>query len=288
MSDPIYRGYTRDELDLQYTNLVTERDKASLAALQARAQANVEKLAPERGIAYGPGEAQMFDFYRAGDGAPALIFLSGGQWQRGGPGLQCAWAEACAGRGVALVDGGFPQIPDARLPDIVDSVVALLRDVRARAGELGIDGSRLIVSGHSSGAHLAAMATVRLANEDDLGGIAGAYLLSGHYDLRPAMLNYRAEYLQLSVAETIALSPLLNFARPLPPAMVAVGGGETDEMIRQSSEFHAALSSVGEAELNIVPGANHFEVADDLATPGTPSWEFLGRTLGLSQAEAAQ
>jgi arylformamidase len=288
MSDPIYRGYTREQLDAQYTNLTSDAAKAAAAAMQDQAKRNLETLKPQRGLSYGPGPERVFDLYRADKGAPALIFLSGGQWQRGGPGLFSSWSDACVGRGIAFVDGGFPQIPAARLPEIVDSVVMLIRDVRARAGELGIDGARIAVSGHSSGAHLAAMAMVRLANADDLDGIAGVYLLSGHYDLRPAMRNYRAEYLQLSVSETIAHSPILNFVQPLPPTMVAVGGEETDEMVRQSREFHASLTTVGPAELRVVSGTNHFDVAGDLGTPGTPSWDFLGRVLGLAQADAAQ
>ncbi len=282
MPDPIYRGYTREELDLEYTNLVSEESKASAAAMQDHAARNLESLDPVRAIPYGDDPAASFDLYRAGDGAPAMLYFSGGQWQRGGRGKFSAWADTCVARGAAFIDGGFPQIPDMRLPEIVDHAVALIRAVRDRAGELGYDGSRLVVSGHSSGAHLAATAMVRLANAGDLDGIAGVYLLSGHYDLRPARLNYRAEYLQLSVAETIALSPLMNFVEPLPAAMVAVGGAETDEMIRQSTVFHESLASVGPAELRMVPGANHFNAADDLSTPGSPSWEFLGRTLALS------
>jgi len=77
------------------------------------------------------------------------------------------------------------------------------------------------------------------------------------------------------------MSPLLNLVNPLPPTMVAIGGGETDEMLRQSSSFAESLAAIGPAELRGVPDANHFSVADDLATEGTPSWNFVGERLGL-------
>lgn len=281
MTDPIYRGYDREQLDLQYTNLTSEQAKADAAAMQAHAARNLESMQPERGVSYGPGEAQTFDIYRAEPGAPAFIYVSGGQWQRGGPGLFSSWADAVVGRGATFIDAGFPQIPDVRLPEIVDSIVALIRHIRDNAGALGIDANRLLVAGHSSGAHLAGAALVQMANDDDLDGITGTYLMSGHYDLRPAMLCYRADYLQLSVAETIALSPLLNLVRPLPPAMIAIGGAETDEMLRQSGSFQESVAAVGPAELRVVPDANHFSVAGDLADEGLPSWNFIGERLGL-------
>ncbi len=281
MTDTIYRGYNREELDLQYTNLTTEEAKADAAALQEHAARNVAELEPERGVSYAGGGAQAFDIYRAGKGAPALIYVSGGQWQNGGPGKFCSWADSVVARGVTFIDGGFPQIPDVRLPEIVDSIVILICHIRANGEKLGIDPENILVTGHSSGAHLAALAMVRMANADDLEGIAGCYFMSGHYDVRPAMLCYRAEYLQLSVAETVSMSPLLNVVKPLPPTMVAIGGDETDEMRRQSAGFAESLAAIGPAELREVPGANHFSVAKDLATEGTPSWNFVGARLGL-------
>ena len=128
---------------------------------------------------------------------------------------------------------------------------------------------------------------MRLANEGDLDGIACALLFSGNYDLRPLMLSYRADYLQLSEAETIAGSPLLTLEAPLPPTMIACGSAETDEFQRQAHTFHAALEPRGPAELRVIPDANHFMVYGDLYRPSTPSWRFLETHLGLSAAAAA-
>jgi arylformamidase len=292
MTEKIYRDYTREELDAQYTNLSSPEAEAALKAVRERSARNVAALAPERGLTYGPQPDQRFDLYRAsandgGSGGPGLLFFHGGQWQRGDTGVFAAWADVLVDRGVTFVDGTTTQIPNARLPEIIDQAVALVRHVRDNAAKLGIAAGRLAVSGQSSGAHLVASALVRLANEDDLDGIACALPFSGNYDLRPLMLSYRADYLQLSEAETIACSPLLTLDAPLPPTLVACGGAETDEFQRQSHTFHAALEARGPAELRVIPGANHFTVYDDLYRPGTPSWRFLETHLGLSAASEA-
>lgn len=288
MTGKIYRDYTREELDAQYTNLASPAERTELAAARERAARIVKDLAPERGLTYGPDPDQRFDLYRAGDApGPGLLFFHGGEWQRGNTGTFCVWADVMGERGVTFVDGTTSQIPNARLPEIIGQAAALIRHVRDNAAALGIAEGQLAVSGHSSGAHLAASALVRLANENDLDGIACVRLSSGSYDLRPLMLSYRGEYLQLDDAETIACSPLLNLDRPLPPTMIVCGGGETDEFQRQSRTFHAALAERGPAELHVVPGANHFSVYGEFYEPDTRSWRFIETHLGFPEISDA-
>jgi arylformamidase len=171
------------------------------------------------------------------------------------------------------------MIPRVRLPEMVDHVVTLIRHVRANATEYDIDPTHLCIAGHSSGAHLAAAALVRLANADDLDGIVCGLTVSGNYDLRPLMLSYRHEYLELSEAETTALSPLLALDKKTAPTMVTHGGDESDEFKRQAATFHAALEKQTETGLYAVPNTNHFAVFSSLEEPASPVWEFLNRYL---------
>lgn len=280
MSDKVFRDYTQEELDLQYTNLVTNHDRQTQQELQARSGAFADARADERGLSYSEDPADLFDLYRApGDANPAIIFAHGGQWQRGHAAATSAWAEAALHHGVSFVAGTFPMIPDVRLPDIVDHLTALVQHVRANADDLDIDPTRLCIAGHSSGAHLAASVLVRLANADDLDGIVCGMTVSGNYDLRPLMLSYRREYLKLSEEETVALSPLLTLDGQMRPHLVVHGGDESDEFKRQASTFHAALAEQTEAELAVVPGANHFAVFAGLEDPSSPAWDFLKRYL---------
>ncbi len=280
MTAKIFRDYTQEELDLQYTNLVTDHDRETQQALQARSGAFAEARADARGLRYGDHSADLFDLYRASGAAnPAIIFAHGGQWQRGNAAATSAWAEAALKHDVSFVAGTFPMIPDVRLPDIVDHVTALVRHIRANANDYGIDPTHLCIAGHSSGAHLAVSVLVRLANERDLDGIVCGMTVSGNYDLRPLMLSYRRDYLELSDDETTAMSPLLTLDRQLPPHLIVHGGDESDEFKRQATTFHAALKAQTETDLVVVPNANHFEVFAGLENPESPAWAFLKRHL---------
>ncbi len=289
MAETIYRHYAREELDAQYNNFLQAGAQQAYETATVRAAHNSATMNPETGIRYGQHAGQIFDLYRAGSGAaPAIVYMHGGQWQKGDATTSAVAADTIATQGVVLVAGHCAQIPDVRLPDMIDQMVALVRHVRGNAASLGIDPGRICVAGHSSGAHLAGAALVRLANDNDTAGIACGLLVSGNYDLRPLMLSYRADYLKLTDAETAALSPLLTLDRPLPPLWLTVGGDESDEFRRQTQTFHEAVSKLGVAEYRVVAGRNHFNANDELRTAGSPAWAFLAQHLQLDAAAAAQ
>lgn len=289
MSEKIYLDYTRDELDDQYINVKTDADEATRIRLVTHSAAVADRLATARDLSYSEHPKDRFDFYHAEGGpAPVIIFAHGGQWQRGSTTASSGWAEAALSHGISFVAGTFPMLPEVRIPDMVDHVTALVGHVRAHAAELGVDPTRICIAGHSSGGHLAATTLVRLANENDLDGIVCGMTVSGNYDMRPLMLSYRQEFMQLSAAETIAMSPLLTLDKPMPPMQVVHGGAESDEFKRQASTWHAALDERGEANLVAVPDANHFQVFSGLEDPQGEAWDFLTRHLGVRAAKAAE
>ncbi|MBT5572142.1 MAG: alpha/beta hydrolase [Alphaproteobacteria bacterium] len=289
MTEAVYLDYTREELDAQYTNVKNDADAATQKRLQTHSADVAERLATKRDLSYGENPSNRFDLYCA-DGAPGpvIVFTHGGQWQRGSTTSSCGWAEAALSHGISFVAGTFPMLPEVRLPDMVTHATALVRHVRANADTLGVDASRICIAGHSSGGHLAAATLVKLANENDLGGIVCGMTVSGNYDMRPLMLSYRQEFMQLDDAETTAMSPLLTLDKPMPPMQVAHGGAESDEFKRQASTWHAALAERGEAQLVSVPDANHFNVFLGLEDPNGPVWDFLTAHLGTTAAKAAE
>jgi arylformamidase len=289
MSETIYLDYTREELDAQYTNVKNDADAVTQKRLQAHSGEVAERVATERALSYGDHPSNRFDLYRAhGAPGPVIVFTHGGQWQRGSTTSSCGWAEAALSHGISFVAATFPMIPEVRLPEMVDHATALVRHVRTNAETLGVDPNRICVAGHSSGGHLAAAVLVKLANKSDLGGIVCGMTVSGNYDMRPLMLSYRQEFMQLSDGETISMSPLLTLDKPMPPMQVAYGGAESDEFKRQASTWHAALAEHGEAKLVSVPDANHFNVFLGLEDPDAPLWDFLTAHLTKRSTQTAE
>jgi len=81
--------------------------------------------------------------------------------------------------------------------------------VYRNAKEFGGDASRLYVSGHSSGAHLAGVALVTdWRKEFDLPAdtVKGGLLCSGIHDLKPVRLSARSSYVKFTDEMEHALS----------------------------------------------------------------------------------
>jgi len=118
-----------------------------------------EPLPPELTLAYGPHERHRVDFWRApaADGAaPLLFFVHGGAWRAGDKALDTGyWKQAFfPGRGMALASTNYRLVPGATVEQQAEDAAAALREVLDQAGELGIDPQRVVLLGHSAGAHL--------------------------------------------------------------------------------------------------------------------------------------
>ena len=137
------------------------------------------------------------------------------------------------------------------------------------------DPSRLHISGHSAGGHLAAMLlamdwTTRDENlPNDL--IKSVTAISGIYDLAPLIYVSANEDLQLSDMLVQRISPI-----NLKPAYdatlsVFVGGGESSEFIRQSKEFATVWGDqLTTHKYTKLPDLNHFTILDQMRYSNHP------------------
>jgi arylformamidase len=276
------------ELAALYDNNADERNRRDLQALRERALRAHASRSPTR-HRFGVAGWAIFDLYRPAPPAtpgdappPVLVFVHGGRWRLNTSRETAYWAEAALAEGWALVVLNQPKLdePEVRLWAIVDAVGQGLAAVCALAPTLGLDAARLGLAGHSSGAHLALSATQAAMARDAawLSGLRRLLLVSGLYDLRPLLAAQGEAEAGFTAAEAQSMSPLLHTeARPLPvPAMVAVGEQESTEFIRQSRALHWALAGgPAGAVWQPVPGAAHFDIADDFDAPGSPLRGFL-------------
>ncbi len=230
-------------------------------------------IGPPARLAYGPSDIEALDFFDCGrPGAPVQVFFHGGAWRSGKAQDYAFLAELWvrAGVHVVLPDFAWVQHCGGDLRPIAEQARRALSWVHAHVAALGGDPQRLFISGHSSGAHLAAV----LATTDwqvrglpkDL--IKGSLLCSGVYELEPVRRSSRNRYVSIDDKALQALSPIRHLVHACHPMLVAWGSLESPEFQRQGGDFARAAQARGlAADPLVVEHSNHFEVLETLAHP---------------------
>ena len=111
-------------------------------------------------IAYGEDARQHLDVYRGRatrKGAPVVVFLYGGRWKYGTKRDYLLVGNALARRGLIVVIPDARQFPAVRFPAWIEDGARAVRWTRDNIARYGGDSARIVVVGHSSGAHTVAM-----------------------------------------------------------------------------------------------------------------------------------
>ncbi len=146
----------------------------------------------------GPGGPLQLRVYRPSTVAdlPVLVWFHGGGWVLGDinsgdlPGRDLAMSADCV---VVSVD--YRLAPETPFPGPFDDCMAAMRWVIAHAGELGIDGQRVVVGGDSAGGNLAAAVAIEAALEGvNLAGQLLVYPVTSSDLQRPSMVENAEGY----------------------------------------------------------------------------------------------
>ncbi|MDX2484949.1 MAG: alpha/beta hydrolase [Pseudodonghicola sp.] len=273
-----YTRLNRAELDRQLSPSQSAKDFTGVLARHAAETASLDAdptLRRWRDVAYGPGARQRYDVTgpKGMAGLPCLVFIHGGFWQEGSKAWSGFAARPFAQAGWAHVGLGYTLAPEATLSEIVAEIAAALTHLRVHAVEYGIDPDRIVLAGHSAGAHLAAAILAGLGGEALAGKLAGYVLVSGVYDLAPVAASYVNDKMGLSPGEAERLSPLLYWPAADRPVHLLIGADEPDAF-RQQSDALALLwgRELRRISLRRCPGRDHFDILDELARPGSESW----------------
>jgi arylformamidase len=166
--------------------------------------------------------------------------------------------------------------PEATLTEITNQVTAGLHRLATEAPVLGLDARRMVVAGHSAGAHLAAMAVLAPRPPP----VAGLALVSGVFDLAPVAGSYVNEKVRMTAEEAARLSPALRLPPAPLPVLVTVGEDEPLGFHEQSRALAWAWRGHGCADgVMLLPGLNHFSILDALGEPGSALGRAVARML---------
>ena len=127
-----------------------------------------DEARPEvRHYAYGEHPAHSLDLYLPAMAAvakpgvaltPTVVLVHGGSWTRGDKLDMEKQAQALVEQGYVAVSVNYRLAPEARWPAQRKDLLTALRWIRARALDLHVDTSRMVVLGSSAGGEIAAAA----------------------------------------------------------------------------------------------------------------------------------
>lgn len=256
----IYRGMSQQALDDAYDNRKAVPDHARYRAeREPRSQAVYARYKVDRDERYGSGARQRLDFVHCGrPDRPTLAFIHGGYWQWNDKEPHAFVGAGLLERGVNFVNVEYTLAPAARMTDIVNEIQTCMRWLAPRLASRYGASDRLVVSGHSAGGHLTAIAC-------EVPGVHAGVAISGLFDLEPIRLCYLNEPIRMTADEARQNSPMARTPGAA-KCVVAVGGAELPELVRQSREYADYLRRHGRATTLLeFHGDNHFSVLESLA-----------------------
>lgn len=269
---------SREALDHQLSPSRSARDPWGVLARHETTTAalcHAGGLTVWRDVSYADRPAARVDlFVPAGrDAHPCVVYFHGGFWQEGRKDGSGFAAPALAEHDRALAAVGYTLAPEARLREIVGEAAAVVLRLHHDAASFGLDPSRLVVAGHSAGAHLAAALVAGLGGADAAAAVAGAVLVSGVYDLAPVAASYVNDRVQMDAGEVRDLSPLAALPVRDVPVHVLVGADEPDAFLRQSAALvEAWRPRLSRLTADTARGRDHFDVLDELTDAGSPTF----------------
>jgi arylformamidase len=247
-----------------------------------------KKKAPLRGqreFAYGGDAKQRLDFIApkaAAGPVPLVVFIHGGGWSVGDKAYgDASKATYFTGRGYAYASLNYRLVPDATVEQQGADIAAGLAYLRANARSLGVDPDRIVIMGHSAGAHLSALVASDPAYLNaarvPMAAIKGVILLDGAaYDVARQVANpqnklpsmYKAAF-GSDPKRQAALSPTLHAAGPNVGDWLILPVADRPDSPEQSQDLAAALHKGG-SRVTVTPVANssHMKLNKNLGMSG--------------------
>lgn len=248
-------------------------------------------------MAYGNDPLQKLDFWKATTAnAPLIIFVHGGGWKRGDKGNATGQFKAphYLAQGYAFASINYRLVPDATVEQQAADVASAVAYFRKNSASLGIDSKRIVLMGHSAGAHLSALVGtdpqyLRGAGLD-MSALAGVIPLDGAgYDIvrqiaegGPATRDIYSKAFGSDPARQKALSPYWHTTSPNASAFLILHV-EREDGARQSEALADMLrKNSTPVQLQAFEGKGmkgHMEINRKLGDPDYPATPVVDKWL---------
>jgi acetyl esterase/lipase len=242
---------------------------SSLGFLVANAPVPFSSANRSTDLSYGESTRHRLDVYSPKDGVhPVVIFFYGGSWTMGEKSQYAFVGTALAAHGYVTVIPDYRLYPEVRFPDFIADGARAVAWVQQHANEFGGDPHRIVLMGHSAGAHMAAMLAL---NKDYLEKVAvpkqsivGLIGLSGPYDLVPNTNELNAIFAEPYKPED--WQPLRFASSGAAPALLLHGSDDSLVSPTNTQKLADALQASGvRVETHFYPGRGHADTVASFA-----------------------
>lgn len=218
---------------------------------------------------------QTLDLYlpRELRGFPVVVFVHGGYWTAHDRryfspvvGLYGNVGIALARRGIGVAVVGYRLVPEVTFEQQLGDVLAAVRWTQQHIAERGGDPRRMVLSGHSAGGHIVALAGLEAGRLERAGidptGIRGYAPLSPILDLadmaaNPPEPDFNARVTTPVFGDGLArFSPRTHFRATVAPMFVALGDADEPFLLRQIPRAVDELRALG-APVTLTTLAGH-------------------------------
>ena len=244
----------------------------SIGAYNARTPHDAGVVHAANDVSYGEGPRRTLDVYvpeARPTRAPVIVFFYGGGWSSGAKGDYTFAGDAFAAQGFVTFVPDYRVYPEVRFPAFVEDAAAAVRWVEANAERYGGDPHRIVLVGHSAGAHIAMLTALdpHYAQQAgfDRGAIRGVVGLAGAYGFD----NFRVPLLQNvfgSAPEPMATMPVHFTRRDAPPILLLHGDRDRRVPVMSTERMYRTAEAAGQqAEMKIYSGVDHPGIMQSLA-----------------------
>ncbi len=230
------------------------------------------------GIGYGTLPRQKLDVYVPKKTAnvvtkplPVVVFFYGGSWDSGERGNYKFIGEAMTSQGFVAIVPDYRVYPEVLFPGFMEDPARVAKWAKEHAAEFGGDPARIFLTGHSAGAHIAAMLVlndeflrVQQLKPTDFAGMIG---LAGPYDFLP-LTSDRLKTIFGPEEQRAKSQPINYVTGNNPPMLLLVGTKDNTVWPKNTYNLAAKIrAKSGPVEVKEFAGYGHVDMAAKLAKP---------------------
>lgn len=201
---------------------------------------------------------------------PVLVFFYGGSWDSGKKEMYYFVANSFVKRGYQVVIPDYVKYPQGKFPDFMRDGAAAVHWVKDNISRYGGDADKMLVAGHSAGAHLGALMLTDkqyLAEFNivptDIKGFAG---LAGPYNFTPTSRKMKAIF---GPESNFPAMQTRSYVDGDEPPMLLLHGGKDDTVgVRNQEVLYEMLQQTGSKSIaKVYPDVGHIKILMSLTPP---------------------